>query len=80
MFLTNKSSGNHAINVGRRNSMEDILRLLNERERQSADAFDNFSKTEPNNIDDWRQGYMYGLKEGRLREIKDIKEMVLKNR
>ena len=44
------------------------------------DAFDNFSKTEPNNIDDWRQGYMYGLKEGRLREIKDIKEMVLKNR
>ena len=45
--------------------MEDILRLLNERERQSEDAFDNFSKTEPNNIDDWRQGYMYGLKEGR---------------
>ncbi|RGY32181.1 hypothetical protein [Enterococcus avium] len=60
--------------------MEDILRLLNERERQSEDAFDNFSKTEPNSIDDWRQGYMYGLKEGRLREIKDIKEMVLKNR
>ena len=24
--------------------MEDILRLLNERERQSEDAFDNFSK------------------------------------
>lgn len=60
--------------------MEDILRFLNEKERQSKDAFDNFSKTEPNNIDDWRQGYMYGLKEGRLREIKDIKEMVLKNR
>ena len=60
--------------------MEDILRFVNEKERQSEDAFDNFSKTEPNNIDDWRQGYMYGLKEGRLREIKDIKEMVLKNR
>lgn len=51
--------------------------LLVEKETERAAAFDALTKEEPTeSFEDWRNGYLYGMKEGMLRQARESVETI----